>query len=304
MAEIPANTRPLDGAPPRLKTPPGATDCHMHFFLDGYSSQPGGPPIAELATVEDYAVVQKRLGLERTVIVQPNAYQFDNGATLTALDRIGKEKARAVVAVSPDTSVAELERLDARGVRGARVMNLPGGAVTIAEMKPVERLAREVGWHLIVQFNGNEIEEHLEALNSIETDYVIDHIGKFIPPAAADSRQVDEILRLLDRGNAWFKVCGCYETSLTGGPDYADVEAIARRIIAHAPERILWGSNWPHIGAPRGAYPDDATLLDILPDWAPADTVRKILVDNPAQLYGFGSDRWRPQASEKPGRVP
>jgi D-galactarolactone isomerase len=288
MGGIPVNTRPLDGMPPRPKAPPGATDCHMHFFLDGFSSQPGGPPIAELATIEDYAIVQERLGLERTVIVQPNAYQFDNGATLAALDRIGKEKARAVIAVSPEMTIAELKKLDARGVRGARIMNLPGGAVTLAEMKPVERLAREIGWHLIVQFNGNEIAEHLDALNSIETDYVIDHIGKFIPPVSADSGQVGEILRLLDRGNAWFKICGSYETSLTGSPEFFDVAAIARHVIAHAPERILWGSNWPHVGVARSAYPDDAALLDLLADWASADAVGKILVNNPARLYGFG----------------
>jgi D-galactarolactone isomerase len=290
MAEIPANTRPLDGASPKFKAPPGATDCHMHFFLDGFSSQPGGPPIAELATIEDYAVVQRRLGLERAVIVQPNAYQFDDGATLAALDRVGREKARAVIVLSPDATVAKLEKLHARGVRGARIMDLPGGAVKIAGIKPVEKLAREVGWHLIVQFNGNEIDRHLDALCSIETDYVIDHIGKFMPPVPADDRRVDAILRLLDRGNAWFKIAGCNETSLTGAPDYADVAAIARHVIAHAPERVLWGSNWPHLGASRDAYPDDATLLDLLADWAPADAVRKILVDNPARLYGFGSD--------------
>jgi D-galactarolactone isomerase len=287
MGAIPANTRSLDGPPPKLKAPPGATDCHMHVFLDGFSARPGGPPVAELATVEDYAIVQKRLGLERVVITQPNAYQFDNGATLAALDRIGSEKARAVIVVSPETSVAELEKLDQRGVRGARIMNLPGGAVKIAAMKPIEKLARAVGWHLIVQFNGNEIATYLDVLRSIETDYVIDHIGKFMPPVPADDRKVDEILRLLDRSNAWFKIAGCNESSLTGGPVYADVAAIARRVIAHAPERILWGSNWPHLGAPRNACPDDAALLDLLLDWAPAAAVRKILADNPARLYGF-----------------
>jgi D-galactarolactone isomerase len=192
-----------------------------------------------------------------------------------------------VVVVAPDATVPDLELLDARGVRGARIINLPGGAVTLAGMKPVERLVREVGWHLIVQFNGNEIDRHFDALGAIETDYVIDHIGKFMPPVAADDRRVDEILRLLDRGNAWFKICGCYETSSTGGPGYADVAAIGRRVIAHAPERILWGSNWPHVGVPRAAYPDDATLFDILADWAPAEAIAKILVDNPARLYGF-----------------
>ena len=287
MGAIPANTRPLDGPAPKLKAPAGATDCHMHFYLDGFAAQPGGPPIAELATPADYAVVQRRLGLERVVITQSNAYQFDNGSTLAALDAIGPEKARAVIAVSPRMSVEELRSLDARGVRGARIMDLPGGAVPISAMKPVERLVREVGWSLIVQFNGRDIERHLEALESIEVNYTIDHLGKFIDPVPADDPRVDHILRLIDRGNAWFKVAGCYETSRTGAPEFADVAPLARRVIAHAPERVIWGSNWPHVGVPRPAYPDDARLLDVLLDWAPRESLHRILVDNPAELYGF-----------------
>jgi D-galactarolactone isomerase len=287
MGSIPANTRPLSGPAPILKTPPGATDCHMHIYLEGFESQPGGPPVKELATVEDYAAVQKRLGLERVVITQPNAYQFDNGSTLAALDQIGKERARAVIAVSSAMTTGELERLHARGARAARIMNLPGGAVKIADMKPVERLCQSVGWHLIVQFNGREMEQHVDALRSIEAEYVIDHIGKFIDPVPADDPRVDEILRLLDRGNAWFKICGSYETSRTGAPDFADVAPVAKRIINHAPERVIWGSNWPHVGVAREHYPDDAMLLDILLDWSTPDQRQKILTDNPAQLYGF-----------------
>ncbi|KLK94499.1 amidohydrolase [Microvirga vignae] len=287
MGSIPANTRPLTGPAPALKAPAGATDCHIHLYLPGFEPQPGGPPVAELATVEDYAVVQKRLGLERVILTQSNAYQFDNGSTLAALEQIGPERARAVIAVSPNMTVSELERLHARGVRGARIMNLPGGAVKIADMKPVERLCRSVGWSMIVQFNGREIDRHIDALRSIEADYVIDHIGKFIDPVPADDPRLDEILRLIDRGNAWFKICGCYETSLTGAPDFADVAAIATRVVNHAPERIIWGSNWPHVGVPRERYPDDAVLLDILLGWATPDQRQKILVDNPARLYGF-----------------
>lgn len=287
MGDIPANTRPLDGPPPKLKTPPGATDCHIHCYMDGFVPQPGGPTIAELAIPEDYAVVQKRLGLERVVITQSNAYQFDNGATLAALDRIGKENARAVIAVSPDMTRAELEDLDTRGVRGARIMDFPGGAVPVADMAPVERLVREMGWSLIVQFNGRDIDRHLDALRSIEANYVIDHIGKFIPPVPADDRRVDEILRLIDRGNAWFKIAGGYEFSIAGAPDFGDQSPIAKRVIAHASERILWGSNWPHVGVSRADYPDDAVLLDILLDWASPAVIAKILVDNPVELYGF-----------------
>lgn len=284
---IPANTRPLAGAAPRLTAPAGATDCHMHFYLPGFVSQPGGPPIAEWATVKDYAVVQRRLGLDRVVIVQSNAYQFDNGATLAALKQIGKERARAVIAVSPDMTMQDLAVLDRQGVRGARIMNLPGGAVKIADMKPVERRVRDLGWHLLVQFNGQEIDRHVEALQAIETPYVIDHIGKFIPPVAPDDWRIDEILRLVDRGNAWIKICGAYEISIAGRPGYADIAACAKRMIAHVPERIIWGSNWPHVGVPRTSYPDDAELLGLLFDWTTPAVGKKILVDNPAALYGF-----------------
>jgi D-galactarolactone isomerase len=290
LSGIPFNSRPLDGPAPKLKAPAGATDCHMHFYMPGFGAQPGGPPIAEYATPQDYAVVQRRLGLDRVVITQANAHQFDNRSTLAALNAIGREKARAAVVVSERTSSDVLRRMDALGVCGARIMNLPGGATPIAKLKPVEAKIRELGWHLMVQFNGREIESHLDALQAIESRYVIDHIGKFIDPVPADDPRIDMILSLIDRGNCWFKIAGAYETSRIGGDDYADVGAIARRVIAHAPERIVWGSNWPHVGLPRERYPDDAHLLDRLLDLAPTDSLRhRILVDNPIEFYGFDS---------------
>ena len=261
---IPSNTRPLDGATPRLGVPPGATDCHMHVFAEGFASQPGGPPIVQLATVEDYGVVQRRLGLDRVIVTQPNAYQFDNRATLSALDRFGADTARAIIAVSPTQTVEELAPLTVLGVR-------------------------ELGWSLIVQFDGREIDAHLAALRAIAAPYVIDHFGKFLEPVPADDARVDAVLTLIDRGNVWYKICAPYETSRSGPPGYEDVAAIARRVIAHAPERVVWGSNWPHVSVrPEAAdYPDEAALLDLLLDWAPEAVRRKILVDNPAELYGF-----------------
>lgn len=285
----PPNTRPLSGPAPKLTPPPGAVDCHIHVFMEGFEAQPGGPAVAELATVENYRAVQKRLGLERAVVTQPNAYQFDNGATLAALDLFGPDVARGVVAVAEAMTVADLEAMHAKGARGARIMDLPGGATPIARLEPVERLAREVGWHLMVQFDGQKLDALLPALAAIEIPFIIDHIGKFLEPVPPDDARVDAILRLLDRGDVWFKICGAYETSRTGAPDFADVAPLAKRVIAHAPERILWGSNWPHVGAPRTAYPDDAELLDILIDWATPEQRRRALVDNPAELYGFAA---------------
>ncbi|HET9534428.1 MAG TPA: amidohydrolase family protein, partial [Mesorhizobium sp.] len=247
MADIQPNTRPLDGPPPRLRTKPGATDCHMHFYMPGFEAQPGGPPIAEYAMPEHYAVVQKRLGLERVVITQGNAYQFDNRSTLTALKQLGRTNARAIVTISPDTAAADIQAMSDLGACGARIMNLPGGATPIRDVKPVEAKIRGFGWHLMVQLNGREMDQYFDMIDGIETNYVLDHIAKFIDPVPADDPRVDSILRLIDKGNCWFKIAGAYETSLTGGPDFADVAAIAKRVIAHAPERILWGSNWPHV---------------------------------------------------------
>lgn len=284
---IPENTRPLTGSTPQLRAPAGATDCHVHVFLPGFEAQEGGPPIAELATVENYRALQQWLGLERVVITQPNAYQANNDALIEALGQFGPQVARAIAVVTPDTPKHELERLHEKGVRGARIMQLPGGAVGIDQMLAVDDAIQNMGWHLMVQFNGRDLPDYLERLQKIKGRYIIDHIGKFIEPVAADDPRVDDILRLIDQGNAWFKICGAYETSLTGSPDYSDVAPIAKRVIQHAPERVIWGSNWPHVGVSRAQYPSDAEQLDILLDWADTQTQKKILVDNPAHLYGF-----------------
>lgn len=279
--------RPLDGPPPKLKTPPGAVDTHIHFYTSQYKGQPGGPPPPpEDATVEDYAVVQKRLGLERAVIVQGNAYQMDNGCTLDALAKMGG-KARAVICVTADVSDAELERLHGAGVRGVRIMDL-GGALRLDQLLPVNARIAPLGWHPIVQFDGRDILQHKALLENIKGDYVIDHTGKFLEPVSPDSPEFKALLALVDRGNCYVKIAACYETSKTGRPDYSDVGALAARLIAHAPERMLWASNWPHVSLPPEACPDDAELLDLLLAWAPDEGVRKaMLVDNPVRLYGF-----------------
>nr|WP_290693664.1 amidohydrolase family protein [Halomonas sp. UBA3074] len=259
----------------------------MHLYLPGYEAQPGGPGIAELATVADYRQVQQRLSLERVVVTQSNAYQFDNRSILQGVAEIGQERARAIVAVAPDVTESQLDALHAQGARGARIMQLPGGAVGMSGLAAVEARIKAFGWHLMVQFNGREINDYAEILRAIETDYIIDHIGKFMPPVDVDDPRVDQILSLLDRGNAWVKICGGYETSLSGGPEYDDVSPIAKRIIQHAPERVIWGSNWPHVAVPRDQYPNDAEQLDVLLEWADEHARQKILVDNPAVLYGF-----------------
>jgi D-galactarolactone isomerase len=283
--------RTLGGRPPRHALPKGSVDCHIHIFDSSkYEGQAGGPPPPPDALVSDYEKVQKWLGLDRVVITQGNAYQFDNRCTLAALDHFG-DNARAIVAVTPDISDKEINAMSARGVCGARVMDILQGALGLDGLLDINARVAPFGWSLIVQFDGRNMVEHVPLLEKIQGDYVIDHTGKFLEPVGVDSSAFQALLGLVDRGNCYVKLAGCYETSKTGYPDYEDVGALSRALVNHAPDRIIWGTNFPHNMATSAEnYPDDVHLLDLANEWAGSDTNRqKIFVDNPSRLYGFSN---------------
>jgi D-galactarolactone isomerase len=280
--------RKLSGKPPRLKLPPKATDTHMHIYDDRFPGQAGGPPKPPLpASLADYRKLQKWLGLERVVFVQGAAYQFDNTCLLDALDSFDGE-AFGIAVIGPDVEEATLEDLTRRGVRGARIMHLPGGAVGMADLLAIDARTRPFGWSPIVQFDGRDIVDYRAMLEAISGDYVIDHAGKFLEPVEVDAPAFRTLLRLIDRGNCYVKISACYETSKVGPPRYADVGALSRALIEHAPERMLYATNWPHVSKPIDDQPDDRLLLDLMAEWAPDDKVQQLIfVDNPARLYGF-----------------
>jgi len=144
------------------------------------------------------------------------------------------------------------------------------------------------GWHANLQLDGRELPKYEAQIKRLPGKFVIDHVGKFLEPVAPDHESFKTLLRLVDTGRCWVKLSAPYEVSKTGAPKYEDVGRLAKALVKHAPERMLWASNWPHPGAPKDAMPDDADLLDVLLDWAPDDsTRRKILTENPAELYGF-----------------
>jgi D-galactarolactone isomerase len=280
--------RKLSGAPPRLKLPPRATDTHMHIYDDRFPARDGGPPKPPLpASLDDYRQLQAWLGLERVVLVQGAAYQFDNACLLDALERFG-EGARGIAVVGPDVPEQTLADLTARGVRGARIMHLPGGAVGMKDLLTIDARTRPFGWSPIVQFDGRDIADYMTTLQSLTGDYVIDHAGKFLEPVSTGAPSFTALLRLIDRGNCYVKISACYETSKVGPPDYADVGALSKALIGHAPERMLYASNWPHVSKPIDTQPDDRLLLDLMLEWAPDEAVRQLIfIDNPARLYGF-----------------
>jgi len=273
---------------PSFKAPPGTCDCHIHVYgpPERYPEAPSAPFANPDAPLSAYREVMARLGIERAVVVQPSGYAKDNSCTLDAVAALGTA-GRGVAVVDVETSDAELARLTAGGIRGARFHMMPGGIVPFESLAPVAPRIHEQDWHVQLQMDGRLLHEREAALASLPCPLVIDHTGKFLEPVGTDHPGFRALLRLLGSGRVWVKLSAPYETSRRGPPHYDDVGALARALIAAAPERLVWASNWPHPSA-RDDPPDDALLLDVLAHWAGDDAVaRRILADNPAALYGF-----------------
>ena len=245
----------------------------------------------------------QRLGLDRVVAVQSILYGFDNRCMLDGMAQIG-DRARGIAVVSARSPDRDLRMLDDHGVRGARAFMLPGGVISWDELAPLALRIAPLGWHMQVQLDGRELPQRAELLAALPCPVVIDHVGKFLEPVAPQHPSFQTLLRLLDTDRVWVKLSGPYETSRTGPPRYEDVSVLASALARYAPERMVWASNWPHPG--REPKPDEAALLDLLIDWSADPGVRKrILVDNPAVLYGFGgtrdmnatAGRWQPSTS-------
>jgi D-galactarolactone isomerase len=271
----------------RLKAPPGACDTHMHFYDARYPAAPTALLTPPDASVADYRKLQARLGLTRNVVVQPTTYGTDNRCTLEAIAALGPG-ARGVATVDTSITDAELQRLTNAGIRGVRFQMLPGGALPWDMLETMAARVGAFGWHVQLQLDGKEFPEREARLKTLPGTLVVDHIGKFLQIVPPEHESFRVLARLVESGKTYVKLSAPYEFSKSGAPDYADAGALAKALIAIAPERMLWASNWPHPSEPANHKPDDAMLLDTLLHWADDDvTRRKILADNPSRLYGF-----------------
>ena len=274
-------------ASPRLLAPANTCDCHIHIYDPSKPVAPtaSGPGPA-WANVEAYRAVQRRLGLTRAVVVQSTAYGTDNSCTVEAVVALGLAATRGVAVVGPDITDVELQRLTDAGIRGARFQMLPGGALPWDALEPVAARIAAFGWHIQLQMDGRLMTEREDQLKRLPGTLVLDHVGKFLEPVPVEHPGFRTLLRLLDGGKTWLKLAAAYETSKAGAPLYPDVGALAKAAVAAVPDRMIWASNWPHVSVTE--LPDDAMLLDLLLDWVPDAAVRqRILVENPATLYGF-----------------
>lgn len=283
--------RPLDTIErPCFDVPAGACDAHMHVFgpAERFPRVPHPHYTLPDGRLGHFRELMTILGLERFVIVQPSYYGTDNSCLLDALAASG-DAARGVVMVEEDTPHADLVAMDAAGVRGLRLDLFKRAAQPLADIQAyVTRIAAKIaplGWHLQFYVPGRVVRDMIDFFATLEIDYVIDHMGYMLEEDGLTEHDFARLIELARSGRCWIKLSAPYRLAKKRG--YSAVEGVARAIVEAAPERAIWGSDWPHI---PGLGRDTGELLNLLPVWAPDAAVRQaILVDNPRRLFGFSA---------------
>jgi 2-pyrone-4,6-dicarboxylate lactonase len=271
---------------PRFKLPPGATDAHCHVFGPGdkFPYAPNRRYTPEDAPKEMLAALHAHLGIERAVIVQASCHGTDNRAMLDCIASDPK-RYRGVAIVDDSFTDADYDKLHAGGVRGARfnfVKHL-GGAPDMAAFNRVIDRIKGRGWHVVLHLDAPSIVPLSPTMRALPLPFIVDHMGRVPGKDGIDQPPLKALLDLAKLPNCWIKVCGAERISF---PPYAEAVPIAHVIVEAAPMRVLWGTDFPHPNATHEA--DEADLVDLVPQFAAAPLAQqRLLVDNPARLYGF-----------------
>ena len=284
-----------------FKVPAGACDCHVHVFPDParfpfWTGRGYTPPVA---TASDLLALQRSLHLDRVVIVTPSVYGTDNAATIDGMRELGSKRARGVAVIGPETTKAQIAAMDKAGIRGIRV-NLESGGITdpaaaAANLDAAVALIKDTRWHMQIYARLSIIAALKDRMAALPMPAVFDHFAGAKAALGVNQPGFDAVLGLVRSGKAYVKISGAYRAS-DEAPDFPNVAPLARALIDANPDRIVWGTDWPHPG-PAGKSAtdvnqpipvDDGRLLNLLAEWAPNPATRqKILVTNPARLYGF-----------------
>lgn len=275
----PAATRP------RFRVPDGAWDTHVHAIgaVDRFPLSPGRGYTPAPAPIEDYVALMDRLGIARAVLVQPSVYGNDNRAMLDALARY-PERFVGVAVVAPAIADGELRALHDAGVRGVRANLLNPGGLAWADALDLARRFASLGWHLQIQIDVSTF-ERFDDISRLPVDVVVDHLG-YMPAAKGVSEPgFQRLLDCVTAGRCWVKLSAAYRLTEWQRGGYEAVAPLARALVGANPDRLLWGSDWPHTDL-RSGMPDDGELLNLLADWVDdAATRDAILARNPAVLY-------------------
>ena len=266
-----------DISAPRFAVPAGACDCHMHIVgpLARYPFNENRSLTPPQATWEDYRATATQLGLERCVIVQPSFYASDNECTLDAVSR-SEGRARAVVVVEENVTTATLRAMHERGARGVRAQMISKGGLSFDALESVSARIATFGWHLQLYLDSRDLPDLAGRLRRLPVPIVFDHMAQTLESSGTDEPGFRILLDLLAGGRAWVKLSSAH---------FPPSSERARLLAQANPERILWGTDWPHVSY-GGAVPDDGALLDALANWFPDEQLRtKALVSNPDRLY-------------------
>ena len=272
---------------PKLKAPPLACDCHHHIYDTARfpAPDPGAEPNARVA---EYRLLQQRIGTTRDVIVTPRPYATDNRVTLDAIAQFAPN-ARGVAVIHPTITDAELKALARGGIRGIRFSLAPAAIAPATSLDMIEPLSKRInalGWHVQINMDADQIAASENLWMRLASPIVFDHMGHIPQPMGMKHPAYPLIRKLVDKGRTWVKLSVTRDNTKDGPPTYADVNRVGRAYAQAAPERMVWGSNWPHPNETN--KPDDAILFDLLTQWAPSEATRhRILVENPAILYDF-----------------
>jgi 2-pyrone-4,6-dicarboxylate lactonase len=294
MAEKIRDCLPPDRNPrkPVLALPKGAIDTHVHVFAPSYKLSPHrgyNPPDSTLA---DLKHLHATLGIDRVVFTQPSVYGVDNSAILDGIAALNAEspnRARAVAAMTLDIRDDELEALDARGVRGVRLNtdNAGGMPIEIAAIPDLAARIAQLGWHIEFLFPGKDIIALMPTLAAVKVPISLAHFAYQPAAAGVSAPGFKALLELMRGGNTWMKISGANRVSATDLPPYDDVKPMAAALIEAAPDRIMWGTDWPHPNKYL-VNPNDGDLVDVFGGWVTDEAMRRrIMVDNPAAFYRF-----------------
>jgi predicted TIM-barrel fold metal-dependent hydrolase len=265
-------------APLPFEIPERACDCHMHIVgpLERYPFQENRSLSPPEALWEDYQQTAATLGLQRCVIVQPSFFGSDNHCTLDSVARAKHGSAVAVVVVDPHVTQHELRELHQRGARAIRAQMLVAGGMSFDALETVADLIAPFGWHLEIYLDTQDLPELAPRLRRLPIQVVFDHMGQWLPGDRDNERGFEILLELLAEGRSWVKL---------SNPRFAPSTVRAKRLISANPNRVLWGSDWPHVSHPL-PHPDDRQLLGSLTDWVPDETTLQLILQrNPQELY-------------------
>jgi predicted TIM-barrel fold metal-dependent hydrolase len=271
---------------PRIPIPAGATDTHFHLFgrLSEYGLVDEREYTPPIITPAQARALFDKLGIQRAVVIQPSVYGTDNRAQLDGAAEVGIP-IRAVVVLPPDAAERDFVKLHDQGARGLRYILAHPGGLPVSELgRFAERIA-PMGWHVQFLAKGPQLIELESTISRLACPAVIDHMGMFRPADGLQQPAFQAVLRLIGEGH-WVKLSGAYRLS-QAEPPYPDLTPFVQALVAARPDRVVWASDWPHAFV-KGKIPNTTDLLEALGEWVPDEATRKrILVDNPAELYGF-----------------